>query len=192
MCPPPPLSCDARNRLNLVVLSESRARGFDQHGPRPASSGLLKSCEDTARAHTPWGVSADTLLFVVQNVPNPSTLWGWHVFGVALVHRKVPNLVVFYRFSSHSNVAGICLNMGCPKCEGWWWATWANMCHFGCELGPVRGWCGAAWVNLGQLGGHVEPTWGRWCQLGPTRANAVATWCHLGSVGGGTTWGNFK
>ena len=74
--PTPPLSCDARNRLNLVVLSESRARGFDQHGPRPASSGLLKSCEDTARAHTPWGVSADTLLFVVQNVPNPSTLWG--------------------------------------------------------------------------------------------------------------------
>ena len=74
--PTPPLSCDARNRLNLVVLSESRARGFDQHGPRPASSGLLKSCEDTAHTHTPWGVSADTLLFVVQNVPNPSTLWG--------------------------------------------------------------------------------------------------------------------
>ena len=168
-----------------MVLSESRARGFDQHGPRPASSGLLKSCEDTAHTHTVGCVCRYPIICGTKRTQSLHTMGGWvQVFGVALVHRTVPNLVAFCRFSSHSVVAGSCLNMGCPKCEGWWWATWANMRHFGCELGPAWGWCGAAWASLGQLGGHVEPTWGRWCQLGPTRANTVATWCHLGSVGG--------
>ena len=110
-----------------------------------------------------------------KTYPIPPHYGGEHVFGVALVHRKVPNLVVFYRFSSHSNVAGICLNMGCPKCEGWWWATWANMCHFGCELGPVRGWCGAAWANLVAMWSQLGAAGVSLGQRGPTRWPLGAT-----------------
>ena len=105
--PTPPLSCDARNRLNLVVLSESRARGFDQHGPRPASSGLLKSCEDTAHTHTVGCVCRYPIICGTKRTQSLHTMGGacvWCSSGASQGAKPGGVLQIFELFKCGRNV----------------------------------------------------------------------------------------